>query len=115
MQNDYDFKPRGIIKWHAFAALISGEEQKEIAKEIEDIDIELLDDKQDYLNFIINEALLHNYILGIKYIDNNEIKYLESIPIRIDSIEKNLIFKDIILSIYQVIDLIILGDVYHEE
>ena len=115
MQSNYDFKPRGIIKWHAFSALISGEEQKENAKDIETIDIELLDDKQDYLNYIINESLLNNYSMGIKYVDNNEIKYFESTPIRVDTIEKNLIFKDITLSIYQIIDLIILGDTTHEK
>ena len=108
MPNNYQFHPRGIIKWHAFAALISGEEQKKEAWEEETITVDLLADKQESLNIIINEALKFNYLLEINYLENNKIKCLESYLLKIDYHCKTLIFKDITLSTYQIIDLKIL-------
>lgn len=96
MQNnhDYPFKPRGIEKWHAFAALISGEEQKKEATDISIIENNLLDDKLEELDNTLNEALIYNHILIIKYITNNEVKTIESVIVDIDEINKNLILEN---------------------
>ena len=107
--NEYQFHPRGIIKWHAFAALISGEEQVNEVSEEETIMIDLLDDKQESLNMVISEALKFNYLLGINYLENNKIKYLESYLSNIDYQNKTLIFNDITLATYQIIDLTIIN------
>jgi len=108
MQNNYQFKPRGIVKWHAFAALISGEEQKHQATDIEKINVELLDDRLTSLDSIITEAITFNHLLGIKYLENNEFKYLEAKIIKIDNLNKSIIFESITLKVNQIIDLIII-------
>ncbi|MDF9867691.1 hypothetical protein OKW22_001269 [Bacilli bacterium PM5-3] len=108
MPNNYPFKPRGIVKWHAFAALISGEEQKQNATTIKNLEIELLDDKLALLETTINDALKNNSLLAIKYLENNQINYLESTIIKLNSIEQVIEFKDIKLQINQIIDLTII-------
>ena len=108
MPSDYPFKPRGIVKWHAFAAVISGEEQKDQATDIKNIEFELLDDRLSLLDETLTEAINNNHLLAIKYLDNNQINYLESKIIKINRFEQTIEFSDKTINIKQIIDLTII-------
>ena len=106
--DDYPFKPRGIVKWHAFAALINGEEQKEAAIETTSLDITLLDDKLDELNYTLNEAIIHNEKIRINYINDSLIEICEGIITNIDDINNFIQIDDNKININQIIDIYII-------
>ncbi|MGL4382205.1 MAG: hypothetical protein ACRCTA_00635 [Bacilli bacterium] len=79
MPSNYKFKPRGIIKWHAFAAVISSDEQFERVVEDEDLSFSLLEDHQDYLDFILQEALNNQKKVLINYLKANELHQVKGL------------------------------------
>lgn len=105
MQNNYQFKPRGIVKWHAFSAVISGNEQKESAHIDEIIDIDLFEDKLALLNQILLNALENDEILIIEYLEDNTLKNIESKIIKIDYPNNTIIFEDLSLNVLQIANL----------
>jgi len=86
MQSNFDhkFRPRGIDKWHAFAALVSGDEQKESAIEIETLRFDYFDEYYDDLNLIMNEAYNEKKKVKITFLDNNQYHELEGYITKID-------------------------------
>lgn len=106
--DDYQFHPRSIEKWHAFAALLSGEEQKEAAQTIEQLSFDLAEDNLNNLDYILSYALKNNSLVAFKYLEDNTIYYLESTITKIDSTNKKLILADKELAISTIIDMNIL-------
>lgn len=108
MPSNYPFRPRGIVKWHAFSALLSGEEQKESAYTQEELDIDLFEDKLNQLNQTLLQALDQEALLNIEYVENNEIKKIDSIIQKIDYHTNEIIFEDLTLDVLQIINLTII-------
>lgn len=108
MPNNYPFKPRGIIKWHAFSALLSGEDQKKSANTTEILDIDLSEDKLEQLNQILLLALEQESLLLIEYLELNSIKKIESIIQKINYPTNTIIFEDLSLNVHQILNLTIL-------
>jgi hypothetical protein len=91
LNSNHKFKPRGIEKWHAFAALISGDEQKDNALEKEILSFEFFDDYYDDISYIIQEAILDKSLVLIKYLIDNEYKEVDGIIKKIDEYQSLLI------------------------
>ncbi|MDR1782231.1 MAG: hypothetical protein LBR40_04440 [Bacilli bacterium] len=110
MQNNnenYQFHPRGIIKWHAFAAVISSEEQKDMVIDEDIIDIELLDDKKNYLDYLLQEAITNNQKICVSYVENNQIINQEGSLIKIDYYTNTILVNNINIPIKNIIDIIV--------
>ncbi|WP_423363897.1 YolD-like family protein [Mycoplasma sp. P36-A1] len=100
MQNrnqDYKFSPRGIEKWHAFAAVVSGDEQKDTAIEIVQKSINLFDEHLDEINYIVLEALELKLEVSIDYLENNEFKLIKGYISKVDTLNSTLFINDIII------------------
>jgi hypothetical protein len=91
---DHKFRPRGIEKWHAFAAVVAGDEQKEAAIEIEQISFEHFDEYYDELNYLIEEAISENKFVEITYLENNQYKKHHSQIKKVDNLNASLILTD---------------------
>ncbi|MEG0364407.1 MAG: YolD-like family protein [Erysipelotrichales bacterium] len=105
-QNDeYPFRPRGIVKWHAFAAVISGDEQKEsvITKDI--VDIELMEDTLNVLNTELLEAYNNNRKVIIEYVENNKISKGTFTIKKIDKLNEKIYLNDKELDIFSIISI----------
>lgn len=110
MQGKYQFNPRGIIKWQAFAAVISGDEQKEEVKEKPIHSYTLLDDYLDQLDVKLQEAILSNTKVRIKYLSNNQINLHKGYIKKIDYNQRQIIFDNINIDPSQIIELDLLDD-----
>ena len=110
MLNNYPFKPRGVIKWQAFAAVISGEEQKEEVKETPTYDITLLDDHLDQLDLKIKEALITNAKVKVKYLQDNQINIYKGYLLKVDYHQKKIIFDNLNIESSQIIEVEIIDE-----
>ncbi|MDR3215702.1 MAG: YolD-like family protein [Bacilli bacterium] len=105
--DNYQFHPRGIVKWHAFSAVVSNEEQLQEAVEIELLDIELLEDKKNYLDYQLKHALNNNLITSVSYLKDNQIIMMEGHISNVDYFNRTLNINDHNLPIDNIIDIII--------
>lgn len=105
MPNNYQFNPRGVIKWQAFAAVISGDEQKDDVREIKKYDINLLDDYLDQLDLKLKEALITKSKVLIKYLNNNEYQVYRGYILNIDYTNMKITFDDLTLLSNQIIEI----------
>lgn len=110
MQSDYRFNPRGVIKWQAFAAVVSGEEQKEEIKDIPILNYNLLDDYLDQLDVKIQEAILIKAKVKVKFLKNNQINLHKGYIKMIDYNSKQVIFSDIKIDSNEIIELDLIED-----
>lgn len=110
MQNNYPFKPRGIIKWQAFAAVISGEEQKDEVKETPTFDITLLDDHLEQLDLKIQEAFITKAKVRIKYLKDNKINIDKGYLLHVDYHQKKIILDNLNIESSQIIEVEIIDD-----
>lgn len=104
------YKDRGIIKWAPFDALVGFNsylsemiyEKEKISKPV------LLEDKLEELDFILSEAFKNKLELQIEYFENGYIKTMYDHIKKIDYTFKEIkLNSNIIISIYNIIDLII--------
>lgn len=105
---DYPFKPRGIIKWNAFAAVISADAQFEAIIEDDIIDINLLDDYKYYINYILQEAILMNKEVSIKYIYDNRIYNTNGYIIEYNDKEKKILINDLQIELISIKEIVLL-------
>jgi len=89
MQNNFDhkFRPRGIEKWHAFAALVSGDEQKDAATEEKILSFAYFDEYYDDLDFLIKEAYQSKKEVKITYLQDNQYHEMIGIITKIDDFQ----------------------------
>ena len=109
MQNNndnYQFHPRGITKWHAFASVISAEEQKDMVIEEDILDIELLDDKKNYLDYLLQDAFSHNKEITVIFIENNQLIRLEGLITALETHRQEITIDGKKLPIIKIIDII---------
>lgn len=108
MPNKYPFKPRGIIKWQAFSAVVGVEEQFEAATTKEELEIDLLDDRLELLDKTLLEAYQNNFMIRVSYLEDNQVKTYDSKIINMNAHEKTIYLHHKKLSIDSIIDIEIL-------
>lgn len=108
MLNNYPFKPRGIIKWHAFAAVVDGEEQMESASTKEILEFDLLTDQLDALDNTLLNAYQNNLKIRVSYLEDNQIKTYDSKIISLNAHEKTIYLHHKKLAIERIIDIQVL-------
>lgn len=92
--NDYPFKPRGIVKWHAFAAVISGDEQMQQSNPDKIIEIDILDDQRDIINSYLMNSLHNKIDINIVYLRNNKLQNKLGYLIEYLEFEKEIVLND---------------------
>lgn len=95
----YKFRPRGIEKWHAFAALLSGDEQKETAIEKEQLSFTLYDDYLDEMNYKVQQALSHNSKILVEYLKDNQYQQIQGYISNVDQYNSTIQINDQIIEI----------------
>jgi len=93
MQNNFDhkFRPRGIDKWHAFAALVSGDEQKESAIEKTVLSFDFFDEYYDDLDLLIKEAIANKQRVKVTYLIDNKYQEVIGLINKVDEYNKTLV------------------------
>lgn len=107
MPNNYPFKPRGIMKWHAFSALIDGEDQKDDVVEITDLNIDLTTNQYSLLNYNLSYAVAMNCKVTIEYIKNNKKHKLIGYIDKVDEFNQVLSIDQQIIHVKDIFNIII--------
>lgn len=105
MQSNYPFKPRGIVKWHAFSALIDGEDQKNDVIDIPDLSLDLTNNQLSLMNYNLSYALAMNCEVNIEYIHNNKKNNVSGYIKKVDDIKQTILIDDLIIKVSAISDI----------
>lgn len=107
MQSNYPFKPRGIVKWHAFAALIDGEEQKDDVQEIDLIEKDLTTNQYALMNYNLSYAIAMNCEVIIEYLIDNKITSIQGFINKVDDINQTIVVNGKLIKVQDITNIII--------
>lgn len=103
--NNYQFHPRGIEKWGAFAAVIDGDEQKNQVITKKKLTNNLVEERLLELDQNVQYAQANNIQVTLVYIDEDQLLTITGYIKEIDIINKIIKIDDQIISNDKVVDI----------